>query len=238
MLSTIRRLLYVVFFFIPCLLVAQRNTPHELGLDGLYPAEAVNTFDLRERTTIKQAFLNEEWMTGMLISAEGDVSKKEFLVKYDFLNQELNVNISQVAYVAPNSAIGGFILKGLQGTSFEDRKFVFDKPKGWKKRKTFFEIIETGAIELRMHYYAEKLKPNYIPALDVGDINEKIVKKNYHYLKDKNGFFKIPTKKKAAIKFFQAYPRAKTYLKKNKVNFKKTEDLKKLVQFMNLEKNT
>jgi len=222
-------LLFLFTLFFPSFLSAQSGIDYnKLRLNSVNSREEIGTFDLREQIFIHQYFYNDEWMSAHILGNEY-VEGKDLLVKYDILNQQLNVNIENVAMIAPNNVMSGFVFLG------SNQKFICIEPKDWAKGKTFFEVIEKGEYSLLIHHSAIKQKPNYNVALDTGSKSEKVIKKEAYYLMEMDKVFEIPRKKKAAEKFFSKYSHAKKYLKDNKVNFKKTEDLKKLVQYLNNE---
>lgn len=190
---------------------------------------SMEPFDLTASVKIHKHFYNNEWLAAHILGNE-NVEGKDLMIKYDILNQELNVNIKNVAMVAPNDVMAGFVFLGI------NQKFICIKPKNWEKEKSFFEVHEEGEYSLLSFHNATKIKPNYNTALDAGNKDEKIVQKETFYLLKAGKIFEIPRKKKAATNFFNKYSKARKYLKKNKVNPKKKGDLQALVRFLN-EKN-
>jgi hypothetical protein len=224
-------LLFLFTLFFPSFLSAQSGIDDKKArLNSLNSREEIETFDLREQVFIHQYFYYGEWMSAHIFGNE-DVGDTDLLVKYDILNQQLNVNIGNVAMIAPNNVIRGFVFQA------NNQRFICIEPKDWGKGKTFFEVIEEGEYSLLIHHSAIKQKSNYNVALDAGSKSEKVIKKEAFYLMEMDKVFEIPRKKKAAEKFFSKYSGAKNYLESNKVNFKKTEDLQKLVQYLNNKKN-
>ncbi|MCR9289884.1 MAG: hypothetical protein NXI23_21120 [Bacteroidetes bacterium] len=217
--------------FLPILLTAQRNTKQQAVMADLYPTEAVETYDLRTRTEIKRVFFNQEWLEGHLLFIDGKTSNENFPIKYDILNQELNVSVGNAIYAVPLSAkTHGFILKKVIGPEYEFRIRKIGK----EVNPTIFEVAVKGKYQLFVKHYAEKIKPNYVAALDAGTRDEKAVVKELFYLLDNRGrLIEIPKKQKAAREVLGEYTSARRYLAKNKVNFKDRESLRELVLFMN-----
>lgn len=218
--------------FFPLTIFAQENIDNvkvELNqIDGI--DTSIESFDLTKSIKIHKHFYNDEWMSARILGNK-NVRGKDLLIKYDILNQELNVNINNVAMVAPNDVMTGFVILGI------NQKFICINPKNWDKGKVFFEVLEEGdKFSLLAFHKAMKIKPNYNAALDAGSKDEKIVQKETFYLLKENKVFEIPRKKKAANKFFSKYSEARKHLKNNKVNPKNKEDLKALVRSLN-EKN-
>lgn len=220
--------LFLVLF--PFVLSAQRNTPHTALAPGqLQPNEAITTYDLRKRTKIERVFFNDDWSEGKFIFSDNHDSQRTFPLKYDILNQELNVDLAGSIYVVPLDSIRGFLIEN--SLSLNDYKFIIRKT---GKGAEIFETIVKGENQLLVKHTAEKLKADYQPALDTGSRDEKVIKKQQFYFLDKDGhLLEIPKQKKAAKVLFSGYSSAKKYLAKNKVNFKDKDSLRELVLFMN-----
>ncbi len=186
----------------------------------------IKTFDLEERTLIHQHFYNSAWLDAKIFKAE---SSKGFpaMIKFDILNQQINFLLRNQAMVAASRKINSFIF------TKSKKKFIGLVPKNWKRRKVFFESIVEGKYTLLLYHEAIKQKAEYHPVLNTGSKSEKIVEKQTYYLLQDGKVFRVPTKKKAAIKFFGNYINAADYMKTHKVNFKKEEDLIALFDFMN-----
>lgn len=229
-----KKIFFIILFFLPTFVIAQGNNQYQVVLENLYAGEAINTYDLRERKEYNQVFLNEDWQKSKLIFSDNEVSSRTYWLKYDILNQEVNIRIGEEAiYIVPKNRIHGFIfLSDIDKKILENSQFMVSQ-----KRKTkgdIYEIIVDGKYSLAILHEAEKLKSNYIPALDTGNISEKIItKKKFFLITDKKAAIEISKKKKSATKLFNKYTPSKEYLKKNKVNFKKQKDLEGIILFMN-----
>lgn len=222
---------FFLLLFLPTMLCAQRNGEHNAVMAKLYPSEAVETYDLRSRKKVKRVFYYDDWMEGQFLFFDQSRAGRTFPLKYDILNQELNVDMGGSIYIVPLDSIHGFVFESLinKGHEFTIRK----TGKGYSQA-TIFEVVEKGTYKLLTQHYVERLRANYQPALDTGSRDEKIVRKQAFYLIDTHGrLIEIPKKKKAAEQVMSKYKPAQKYLGKNKVNFKNEKDLKKLVLFMN-----
>jgi len=228
--------LFIILLFLPILIIAQRgdNQQYQALVEELYVGEAINTFDLREQKKYDHVFLNENWQESKLIFSDGEVSLRTFWLKYDILNQELNIRIGEeTIYIVPKDRIRGFVfLSNIEKKILKETRFLISQ-KG-KTKGNIYEVIIDGNYALAAFHKADKLKPNYIPALDTGNLSEKIVtKKTYFLVTNKKKIVEIPKKKRSAEKLFKKYAPARKYLDKNKVNFKKQKDLENLILFMN-----
>lgn len=228
------KILLLVCFFIPVVLVAQRNDDNQVIMADLYPGEAVETFDLRKRNIKGQPFFNENWLFGHFVFDDGSLSKGGYLLKYDLLNQELIVNLDGSVFVVPTGNISGFTLKNNIQTTVKlpEYVFVFSKLKELPGRTILEKVVE-GKFGMYILHHVTQLKPNYVPALDAGSLNTKIVKKDRYYLWTKGKFLEIPTRKKKAVKFFGKYAIAREYMEENKMKVKSEKYLIALINAMN-----
>lgn len=200
----------------------------------IYAGESVQTFDFRKIEDVEQYFLTEHWLLARLIDNEGEVGKDQYYLKYDILNNEVNVNVNNANLVAPKSMVSGFVYLNIDGNN---TYFLALKPDNWNKGATYFEVLEDGKFKLLKYHYTKTSGGYYNAAVDAGSLNKKIVPKtNLYILEDDNNIYKVPAKKRARKKFFEKYEVIKNYLSKNKVNLKNEEAIAELVQIFNKQK--
>ena len=209
---------------------AQRSDQHKLVMDDLYPAEAVESFDLRTRKKIDQYFLFADWHKGTLFMKDGRASKTQHYLKYDILNNEVNVNIEGSPYVVPSKLLAGFEIEDANG---DVHHFVRAPLPTGRRDRVFFREEVKGDFDFLVYYKTERLPANYVAALDAGSLDQRVTSKEEFFIRWNEKILEIPTKKKSAIKFFAQFPGAHDYLDDNRVNFKKKEDLESFVKFMN-----
>jgi hypothetical protein len=150
----------------------------------------------------------------------------------------LYVNLDGGIYQAPLQYLSGFILKGVlpEDKGFLEYEFVFKNVRGKGSRVILEKVIE-GDFGLYIFHDVDVLKPNYVPALDAGDLTTKFVEKKVYYLYDQGVFKEIPKKKKKAEKFFEQFSSARKYMDKHKLKIKSEQYLKDLVNYMNKNLN-
>ena len=181
---------------------------------------------------VLQTFLHDDWIDSHIVFSDGSISERIYFLKYDILNQELNIRIGSSIFLVPKDRVQGFIFNE-QLSGLPKREFVLLNQDN-KPGQTIFEVLVSGDYSLLVHHHVERLRPNYVPALDAGNINEELIEKESLYFMDKTGKVSvIPKRKKAAYEFFGKYRNARQYLKKNKVNFKKMKQVEALVSIMN-----
>ncbi|KAA3632748.1 MAG: hypothetical protein DWQ02_14265 [Bacteroidetes bacterium] len=232
------KFLLSLLLIIPFSLFAQQTDERIVALDDVYPGQNVTTFDLRERSEAGQKFFNTDWLTGQFVFDDGSLSKRIYFLKYNIQTQELYVNLDGGTYQVPMQYLSGFVLKGVlpEDKGFISHEFVLKHVRGKSGRMILEKVIE-GDYGLYILHDVSVLKPNYVPALDAGDLNTKYVEKKLYYLNDRGVFKEIPKKKKKAVQFFSQIPSAKRYIDKHKMKIKSEEYLKSLVNYMNKNLN-
>lgn len=188
----------------------------------------VEEYNLREKvTTIETVFLDEEWLNVELYLKGAKVGKKVPL-KYDILNQEILINITNTPMTLPKNKLDSFVFYNRYGT-FVSMDCVDDK-----KENSIYELVENGsAFKLLVRRYIKIMKPDYNAAIGIGSHDAKTIEKKEYYLLDGDKLLAIPKKKKAFNQFFQRYSAAKAYLSKNNVSVKREEDLTLLIRNLN-----
>jgi len=199
---------------------------HRLNSLNSSSRDAIESFNLGEVKSFNQYFLNDNWSIAQILGND-KVESKLFLVKYDVLNQQLLVEINNTPMIVSNNKLSGFLI------SRTEQRFIYARPTDWNTGGSFFEELAVkDSLSLLARHFAIKTKPNYNQALDFGDRNEKVILKEDYYFKSGDVVLEIPNKKKEAIVFFSQFAGTKDYIAKNKINFKKKEDL--ILLFQNL----
>lgn len=226
---------FLLCIFIPTFLQAQENEEFRLTTDDLYAGEAIETFDLRDRSAEGDIFFGKDWMPGRFVFEDGSLSKKVYELNYNLLKQELIIQYEKKAYRVPVKEIVGFVLttktdEGKPKTN--DVTFIF-KNADKKAERTIYEQKVSGRYALLTQHFIKVIKPNYVPALDAGEMKTKYIKKQKHFLLFEGKLMEIPNRKKKAIKFFQQFPEAKSYIKENGMEVNNDQFLIDLIASMN-----
>ncbi|MCP3928012.1 MAG: hypothetical protein GY705_02790, partial [Bacteroidetes bacterium] len=107
---------------------------------------------------------------------------------------------------------------------------------GKKSERKLFEVDVDGTYKFLVFNGTEKLPPNYVPALDAGSLDSKVVKNEKYFFMTEGKLLEIPGSKKKAEKIFGRYASARKFLKSGRMSFKSKEQLRALVKFMNQSK--
>lgn len=220
--------LFLFLFFLPLVGFTQSDNLNPT-ISWEYGKGYVKTFDLKEKVTVQEFFLQGTWLPATFINEEGRTIKRDYFTKFDILNNEVNVNIDGKIMVAPMGVVKKFTTHSVE----EDRTFVALNPENWNKPATYFEVIADGEIQLLVYHSAKDVGNTYNPAIDAGSKTTKMVQKEEYYILVDNKISKVPTKRKTGERLFAKFKSAKKYFSKNKVKFKSKESLIELVNFLN-----
>ena len=221
--------IFLFILLLPFVGFAQSDGNLNPSISWDYGKGYVKTFDLNEKRTTIEYFLEDTWLPAIFVNKEGTIGEKEYLTKFDILNNQVDVNINGKTMVAPMGIVKGFTMQTPEG----DRTFMAFKPDNWNKPATYFEIIADGEIQLLVYHFAKNVGGNYNPAIDAGSRSSKIMPKEEYYILVDNKIEEVPKKRKAGERLFADFSKSKTYFSKNKVKFKSKNDLIELVNFLN-----
>ncbi|MEO1452092.1 MAG: hypothetical protein AAFV07_21350, partial [Bacteroidota bacterium] len=190
--------LLITFFLIYLIggsVYAQRGaTQYTSGSYKPYTGEALSAFDLREKKTEGSTFWNDSWLQGAVKMKSGGVIDG-YAMRFDISNESLDFQIGSDVKTVPLVQVAEFMLQDPKGIHrFVDAtKFFGLSATGYAG---FFELFVEGPVSFLSKMDLEVQKGNYVAALDAGDINDKIIKKEVFYLVKDNSLIVLPKNKK------------------------------------------
>lgn len=188
--------------------------------------QRVNTGDL-VKSDKGSPYMDDAFTKGFLVKKNGKKTKAKlrFNVRKDQMEAQMNNNdvilVDQSAYETIT----------LDGKTFKRYPIVT----GNKAKLNYFEILSEGRNTLLVH----RSSFIHLGKTGVGSMestpDRMIIKTNYYTINDKSKVpAKLKKKKKSVLALFGENARkAQNFAKKNKLKFKKAEDLKKIFDFCN-----
>ncbi|MTI32197.1 hypothetical protein [Xanthovirga aplysinae] len=210
-------------------LEAQNNTRILAGMSNGFIRE------IKEKTpdTKGTVYLYDTYMTGSIQLVNGQ-SIPEHLLKYDIKRQEIDILVNNKVKVVPVKMV-----KSIEWQNpLELKKEVFLNCKEFnfqdKKPIGLVKVLVNGKNRLFSFNELELIRSNYNAALDAGEKADKWVKKEKIFA-EINGKVKPLSKssKKNLPLFGDKKTEMKNFLKKNKLGFKKENDLIKIFEYYN-----
>ena len=209
---------------------------------GQHRAISPDDVDYSANAPIGNTFLTEDWNKGTIFFTlnrkledqqfQFDIEMNQFLLKGDEEIKELSD-----ARVVNGVNVMAFVMNNKVG---DTRQFLNSLNSGYKVNGVplmgFLEVIEDGKMTLLRKYRIEVIKAGYNVALNAGNKQDKIVKKEVYYLKknDSNELVEVSQNQKsnlAALGIHQE--QVKAYMKENKLKFKPGNDLPKIIAYYN-----
>lgn len=178
--------------------------------------------------------LYDEWIEGEVVLINEQAVKRVPL-KYDLYNNWLEIKTSDDVKICPSTFLSKFIINddlGKERTFLNIRQFRSSENENLEG--VFREIVSFPNKEIMLvaRPYAFIKEATYVPALDMGTRNNKVIKKEAYYIISNGMYQKLPKNKKDFFKVFQEDSnKVQQYATVNKLSFKKESGIKKLLEF-------
>ena len=200
------------------------------------PGAVLMEFDNRRSGTIGTYYVDENWNTGEIHFRSGTVVKG-FPVRYDLQYDILEIKVADQVKVLPIRKMEGFQYYDEESGSLKEfvpcskLKYEDGTPLTGICRK-----FEQGEFGLYSRYDFVVKDPDYVVALDMGTEDKHIYIKERPLLLVKNAIYPIPSRKMRIYTMFgDRAERAREFAEREKLNVKRTSNLKILVDFINAE---
>jgi len=208
-------------------ITAAYNLDRMSDFRGLNPSELVMGIPMAPGKTVGDTYLSEDWKTGTIILYENDKMIERYPIRYDIQTNELEIKASNG-------------IKALQGQRIKSFTWVDspDSPPAYfinaKDLKCddgsvltgFLQVLEDGSIPLFKRTYLQIRKADYNVSLNVGSVDDKILKKDEFYLLYDEKIYETPSSKKKLLPFFGDHAAAmEEFMKDKNLGVSKEGDL-------------
>ena len=170
-------------------------------------------------------YLNEEWQNADIVFLKDDLFVKDIQVKIDVRNNWLEVNLKGKVYVLDADDTYSLFFKENNITFITRNALNKIGPQG------FFEVIYNEESSLFCHYSASIKQANYIPALDAGEEDDKIIINTTYYAYINMQLIELEKKSKKFAKQFNLNEEMNTFFRHNRINPKNEQDLIKFLKY-------
>jgi hypothetical protein len=175
-------------------------------------------------------YINDEWNEGTIYLNKG-MKTQELPLRYDIVNNVMEIKHEDKIKVLQGYEIHKFEVQ--QGAE----KIIFSNVqnyKGGEPLRGFIKILASGAITVGVHATATISKPNYNVALNIGEKDAKVLKKEKLYLITGGAIQEVPGKKSDFLSVFgNKAADIEKFMATNKYNHKNREELLLIVQYYN-----
>jgi len=202
----------------------------------MYTGEAVDVFDLREKTSVKGSmYYFDEWHDVHIRFANGK-SLSGYKGRYDLQFKSLELKRQNEIVEVPSSLIDEFLIEredpgAING--IDTLRFVKISD-GDLQSLGFVEVLESGPISLLRGVELEVLPANYVTTHDAGNTGSKYVQKEVLIIASEDRIDRLSSKKKESAKILEEYQeKSKDYILDQKVNFKNQDEVTELIIHLN-----
>ncbi|MBR9997792.1 MAG: hypothetical protein KFF73_02420 [Cyclobacteriaceae bacterium] len=196
------------------------------------PGEVLVEFDNRNSEITGNFYVDDSWKKSNIRLKSG-TEIKNMLVRYDLEYDMLEVKLSGNTKVVPLRKLDHYrvieqnetiVFRNCDVYAFEDGTELAG----------ICRVIDEGYYGGIIKYTYHIKDATYVPALDMGDQNDKIIIKQNLFLTKDNILYRIPSRKREFYSFFiNPGLDIKSYMVKNHLNHKEPEDLEKILKFIN-----
>jgi len=170
-------------------------------------------------------YLNEEWQNADIVFLKDDLFVKDIQVKIDVRNNWLEVNLKGNVYVLDADDTYSLFFKENNITFITRNALNKNGPRG------FFEVIYNEESSLFCYYSSSIKQANYIPALDAGEEDDKIIINKTYYAYINMQLIELEKKSRKFVKQFNLNEEMDAFFRHNRINPKNEQDLIKFLKY-------
>ncbi|QHT69304.1 hypothetical protein GXP67_23025 [Rhodocytophaga rosea] len=178
-------------------------------------------------------YLSDNWYIGTIYLSNNKIIEN-YPLKYEVAKRQIEIKVDNKVKVLQSDGVSRFEWFDTEkGTTV---KFANPKNFTFQGIQTvgFFQVVLEGKWSLFSRIEVEKVKGNYVAALDMGDASSRIVKKEKLYLAIENQVVEIAKDKKDfAAQFGALSDKVYEFIKQHKLSVKNKEDLTQVLIFAN-----
>jgi hypothetical protein len=196
------------------------------------PGGIVQEFGLTEPNTVGNTYLYDDWLMGDIVLSD-DKSIKNLPLRYDLYNNGVEIKtIDQIKFIPGIRVkkIDLYLVTGEVVRLMSPLPIIRVNP---NVESTFLEVQTIGVWSLYKQTYLAIIKGNYNAALDLGERDNKIIKKSKYIIIKEDKVVLVEMNKKKFSKNFENQKEVFSFLKDRRLNLKYEEDLHKLLAFLN-----
>ncbi|GAB4416012.1 MAG: hypothetical protein OHK0039_25050 [Bacteroidia bacterium] len=214
------------------LVFGQRSTMHALALSDLYAGEAIDVIDLRPHEAASSAYWHEDWCDGAVL-LKNQHHIKGYPLRYELLSEQIEFMAGGTIRVLPTTSVRELSVdREGRRERYVSPALHYDQP---QLPDRLHLLHADGRICLLEGRAWELIKANYVSALDVGSITDKIAVYPRFYLW--NGTYweqlaKSATARREQLERLSGWVLA-DYLKIHHLNLRSTDDLIAVCQYLN-----
>ncbi|EMR01153.1 hypothetical protein [Cesiribacter andamanensis] len=229
------RVTVVLLIFLSLEVLAQPTTEAVSGrLDALSTMQPNRSipglgFDHRSGTVRGSLYLTDDWVQGGVQLAGDTAWVEQLAVRFNLLDQALEIKSQTGIKLAYASNIKAFYLYSSQGTRRFVSGTVFRDEKG-DQLPGFVEVLKEGTFPYLQQTTAYIKKPDYKEAFHMGSMDYQIIHTDKYFIADQGVVYPVHVFLKARRK---RDPALRKFIAKNDLSIKEDADLARILKFLN-----
>lgn len=181
----------------------------------------------------QEVYIDTAWAKTSILIDKYEKPSEEVLARYDLRANQLEIKTPKGVNVLDTR-----IVKTYTSVDKISRKHEFVNGKTFKvdgaPLNSMIEVLYTGKISVYKRYNYYLKKPDFNPALSVGNPDEQVFMEDDLYYAQGENLLKIPTKKKKLLVIFgDKAPQVESFIDKNDINISKEAQLVKVFEYYN-----
>ncbi len=194
----------------------------------LNPRGVITTFSLKKKTIEGSSYIDEEWKEAKIVTVDNEVVPAN--ARYNIEKDEIEVQIGLEMFVLEKKAIHRVYIGKM---AFIPLPMVDEKTD--EITKPYYELLSEGQIPLLLHHKSYIQEGKASTGMTEEIPSKRRVRTIYYVLEeDGNIPVKLGRNKKSILNLFGSKAsEVEKYAKKNKLKFKKKEELSKIFSYYN-----
>lgn len=226
------------FYCFLILFNVQTIIAHGQGINSIVdhstnPGEVLVEFDTRSINLEGHYFINKEWQKADIYFRSGSTLTK-IDARFDLEFDLLEINMKGEIKVVPLYKLKKFVLYNNRGSS---ENYVNCESYNYEDGTPLTgvcEILDSSYYGMIKKFEYEIKEATYIPTHDMGSKSPEIIVKGDIFLTKESTSYPLIKKKNKLLELYKPWGDSiKVYIKKNKINIKKKEDLLQLLTYIN-----
>jgi hypothetical protein len=185
---------------------------------------------------VGDTYIDEEWKEGRILLYDREKYIDGYPIRYDLDKQEMEIRTPQGIKVVGGAQIRTFVMLD-EGKSSPE---VYVNAKDFKISPDvvytgFLQVVEDGSMALLCGHTIKVKQPDYNEAMNVGNRDYRILKKENFFFMHNGVLTRVPEKKKELVEIFPEDRRKimRDFMETNGLNASRGVDLKRLFHHYN-----
>jgi hypothetical protein len=223
----------LICIFLLSVHIGRAQGVHSILDKSTNPGEVLMEFDHRSPSVKGDYYILEQWENGDIVLSSGVIITDQ-LMNYDLEFDLLEVRLKDQIKVVPLNKIDYFTFN-----------LPTDQKRLFKPCQVYFyqdnvplagacEVIDSSYYGLIIKYISDVKEATYVPALDMGEKDHEIIIRKKYYLTIGDLAVEIPKKRREFLDIFRPHSSLlESYMKENKLKYKKENDLQRILSYFN-----